>query len=125
MQPQEGHLGFQGTTQMIEAAAADKPAFFKDMAYYVSDVADDDFMKKFTSTFIIRDPPSPSSCTTSSTPSDSPRDRLRAAVQAVRAGREDHRRGPAVVDAEDLLIDAASVVKQYCERSASWTSPSR
>ena len=47
MQPQEGHpQTFEGTTEMIEAAAADKPVFFKDMAYYVSDVADEDFMKQ-------------------------------------------------------------------------------
>ena len=71
MQPQEGHpQTFEGTTEMIEAAAAgDKPVFFKDMAYYVSDVADEDYMKKFTNTFIILvTPPSRWSRTTSSTP---------------------------------------------------------
>ena len=57
MQPQEGHpRTFEGTLEMLETAAAEKPVFFKDMAYYVSDLADADFMKRFVNTFIIRDP---------------------------------------------------------------------
>lgn len=118
MQPQEGHpRTFEGTTEMIEAAAADKPVFFKDMAYYVSDVADEDFMKKFTNTFIIRDP----ALTLVSYHKLDPTVTLReigfeSQHKLFQLAREITGEVPAIVDAEDLLIDAASVVKQYCEK---------
>jgi hypothetical protein len=118
MQPQEGHpRTFEGTTEMIEAAATDKPVFFKDMAYYVSDVADEDFMKKFTNTFIIRDP----ALTLVSYHKLDPTVTLReigfeSQYKLFELAKKITGEVPAVVDAEDLLIDAGSVVKQYCEK---------
>ena len=102
---------------MIEAAGADKPVFFKDMAYYVSDVADEDFMKKFTNTFIIRDP----ALTLVSYHKLDPTVTLReigfeSQFKLFELAKKITGEVPAVVDAEDLLIDAGSVVKQYCEK---------
>ncbi len=119
MQPQEGHpQTFEGTTEMIEAAAADgKPVFFKDMAYYVSDVADEAYMQKFTNTFIIRDP----ALTLVSYHKLDPTVTLReigfeSQFKLFELAKKITGEVPAVVDAEDLLIDAASVVKQYSEK---------
>ena len=118
MQPQEGHpQTFDGTVEMIEAAGADKPVFFKDMAYYVSDDADEDFMKKFTNTFIIRDP----ALTLVSYHKLDPTVTLReigfeSQFKLFELAKKITGEVPAVVDAEDLLIDAGSVVKQYCEK---------
>ncbi len=118
MQPQEGHpRSFEGTLEMIEAAAADKPVFFKDMSYYVSDRADKDFMKRFVNTFIIRDP----ALTLVSYHKLDPGVTLReigfeSQFKLFELAKEITGEVPAVVDAEDLLIDAASVVEQYCEK---------
>ncbi len=87
------------------------------MAYYVSDVADEDFMKKFTNTFIIRDP----ALTLVSYHKLDPTVTLReigfeSQFKLFELAKKITGEVPAVVDAEDLLIDAGSVVKQYCEK---------
>jgi hypothetical protein len=109
---------FEGTLDMITGAAKQKPVFFKDMSYYVIERADDDFIKQFVNSFIIRDP----ALTLVSYYKLHPEFTLREAgfeSQFTMYERVKRLTGaePAVVDAEDLIADAASVVKQYCERT--------
>lgn len=119
MQPDPDHpRDFEGTLAMIEREAEAKPVFFKDMAYYVSDRADEDFMKRFVNTFIIRDP----ALTLVSYHKLDPTVTLReigfeSQFKLFELAEKITGEVPAVVDAEDLLIDAASVVKQYCEKA--------
>lgn len=94
-----------------------RPVFVKDMSYYVSDYihTDEDFIRRMTSTFLIRDPER-------SIPSYY---RLDPGVTLEEIGceaqwryfervRELTAQTPVVIDATDLAEDAAGTLRAYC-----------
>ena len=102
---------------MIRRAAETSPVFFKDMSYHAFAGADETLLKQFTNTFIIRHP----KYTLVSGQKMNPGFTLEEAgyetqfkmFEMVKKITGDV---PAIVDGEDLIADAHSVVSQYCER---------
>jgi hypothetical protein len=102
---------------MVKRAAEKKPVFFKDMSYHAFDGADEEFMKLFVNTFIIRDP----ALTLVSGHKMNPDFTLTEAgydtqFKMFEMVKKITGEVPAIVDAEDLIADAHSVVKQYSEK---------
>ena len=110
--PQE----YDETLAMIKTAAETKPVFFKDMSYHAFDGANEDFMKLFVNTFIIRDP----ALTLVSGQKMNPEFTLTEAgydsqFKMFEMVKKITGKVPAIVDAEDLIESPATVVRQYCE----------
>ena len=102
-------------TIMREAEAM--PVFFKDMSYHAFDGADEAFMGRFVNTFIIRHP----KYTLVSGQKMNPGFTLEEAgyetqFKMFEMVKKLTGKVPPIVDAEDLIADAAPVVKQYCEK---------
>jgi len=102
---------------MIRREAEKAPVFFKDMSYHAFAGADEAFMKQFVNTFIIRHP----KYTLVSGHKMNPGFTLEEAGYETQSKMFEMVKRitgevPAVVDGEDLIEDAASVVRQYCER---------
>lgn len=108
---------FDDIMAMIEREAKNKPVFFKDMSYHAFARADLDFMRKFTNTFIIRDPAitliSHYKLNPEFTMTEAGYETQFKMYEMVKkiSGQE-----PAIVDAEDLIEHPFSVVKGYCDR---------
>ena len=109
---------YEDIRSMILEAARTRPVFVKDMCYYVHDRIphDADFIRRMTSTFLIRDP-------ARSIPSYF---RLDPGVTLEEIGYEAQYRcferigeitgqAPVVVDAEDLAEDPAGTLRAYCQ----------
>jgi hypothetical protein len=101
---------------MIERAAAERPVFFKDMSYHAFAGADEEFMKMFTNTFIIRDP----AYTLVSGQKMNPGFTLEEAgyetqFKMYEMVKKLTGKVPPIVDAEDLIASPETVVKGYCE----------
>jgi hypothetical protein len=108
---------FEDILAMIEHEAESKPVFFKDMSYHAIARADLDFMRKFTNTFIIRDP----AITLISHYKLNPDFTMTEAgyesqFKMYEMVKEISEQEPAIVDAEDLIERPFSVVKGYSER---------
>ena len=114
----ERPASYEDVRSMILDAARTRPVFVKDMCYYVSDyiLADEHFIRRMTSTFLIRDPGR-------SIPSYH---RLDPGVTLEEIGceaqyrhfervRELTGRTPIVIDAADLAQDAAGTLRAYCQ----------
>ena len=110
-------MSYEGIRSTILAAARTRPVFVKDMCYYVADrIHDDtDFIRRITSTFLVRDP-------ARSIPSYF---RLDPGVTCEEIGCEAQYRcferigevtgrTPVVVDAADLARDPAGTLRAYC-----------
>ena len=108
---------YEAIRSRILEAARTRPVFVKDMCYYVHDrIHDDpDFIRRMTSTFLVRDP-------ARSIPSYF---RLDPGVTLEEIGceaqyrcferfREVTGRRPIVIDAADLADDPAGTVRAYC-----------
>ena len=108
---------YEDIRSMILETARTRPVFVKDMCYYVHDRIphDADFIRRMTSTFLIRDP-------AHSIPSYF---RLDPGVTLEEIGYEAQYRcferigeitgqAPVVVDAEDLAADPAGTLRAYC-----------
>ena len=108
---------YEGIRSMILEIAGTRPVFVKDMCYYIVDRIhhDVDFIRRMTSTFLIRDP-------ALSIPSYY---RLDPGVTLEEIGCEaQHRcferfaevtgRTPVVIDAADLAADPAGTLRAYC-----------
>jgi hypothetical protein len=94
----------------------EKPVYFKDMAYHVAAVMDDEFVSRFTNTFIIREPAPVISSLSSFWPDFTLEEtgyekQHRLFELAVQNGED-----PAVVDAADLTADPAATIRAYCEK---------
>jgi hypothetical protein len=94
--------------------AKEKPVFFKDMAYHVSGFITEEFVARFTNTFIIRDPTpviaSLSRFWPDFTLEETGYEQLhRLFGLAVENGEE-----PAIVDASDLIRNPEGTVAAYC-----------
>jgi hypothetical protein len=94
----------------------EKPVYFKDMAYHVADVMDEEFASRFTNTFIIREPAPVISSLNSFWPDftleEVGYEQLHRLFElAVHRGED-----PAVVDAADLTADPAATIRAYCEK---------
>ena len=113
----ERPASYEAIRLMILDTARTRPVFVKDMSYYVGDYihADTDFIRRMTSTFLIRDPER-------SIPSYY---RLDPGVTLEEIGceaqyrhfervREITARTPVVIDAADLAEDSAGTLRAYC-----------
>jgi hypothetical protein len=94
----------------------EKPVYFKDMAYHVAAVMDDEFVSRFTNTFIIREPAPVISSLSSFWPDFTLEEtgyekQHRLFELAVQNGED-----PAVVDAAYLTADPAATIRAYCEK---------
>jgi len=94
----------------------EKPVYFKDMAYHVAAVMDDEFVSRFTNTFIIREPAPVISSLSSFWPDFTLEEtgyeqQHRLFELGVENGED-----PAVVDAADLTADPAATIRAYCEK---------
>jgi hypothetical protein len=102
---------------MILREAEKAPVFFKDMSYHAFAGADEAFMSQFVNTFIIRHP----KYTLVSGQKMNPGFTLEEAgyetqFKMFEMVKKITGEVPAIVDGEDLVEDAAGVVKQYCEK---------
>lgn len=107
---------FSEIMAMILREAEEKPVFFKDMSYHPFSRADENFMRNFENTFIIRDP----AITLVSHYKLNPDFTLTEAgyesqYKMFEMVRNISDKMPAIVDAEDLIEKPFSVVKGYCE----------
>jgi hypothetical protein len=94
----------------------EKPVYFEDMAYHVAAVMDDEFVSRFTNTFIIREPAPVLSSLSSFWPDFTLEEtgyeqQHRPFEVAVENGED-----PAVVDAADLTADPTATIRAYCEK---------
>lgn len=107
---------FEAILEMIKRAAETSSVFFKDMSYHPIARADEEFMKLFENTFIIRDPAitliSHYKMNPDFTYAEAGFDSIYKMFQMVLAQTD---RIPAILDAEDLIENPYSVVKGYCE----------
>ncbi|MGQ0804749.1 MAG: sulfotransferase family protein [Actinomycetota bacterium] len=96
----------------LEATAAERPVFVKDMAYQVLGLVDDAFLARFVHSFLVRDPawtvPSLAAIWPDFTDEEVGSDALAALVERV----DD----PVIVDGDDLRRDPAGIVNQWCAR---------
>ena len=108
---------YEGIRSMVLEVARARPVFVKDMCYYIVDhIHDDvDFIRRMTSTFLVRDP-------AQSIPSYY---RLDPGVTLEEIGCEAQYRcferfaevtgrTPVVIDAADLAADPAGTLRAYC-----------
>src|SRR5574341_2652063 len=97
---------------MLEAAAAERPVFVKDMAYHVVGLIDDEFLARFDHSFLLRDPawtvPSLAAVWPDFTDEEVGFDALGALPARVH--------DPVVIDSDELRRDPACVIRQWCER---------
>ena len=94
----------------------EKPVYLKDMAYHLAGVMSEEFVSRFTNTFIIRDP----------APVIASLYRFWPDFTLEEAGYEQQHRlfdlavkngeDPAVVDAADLTADPEGTIRAYCEK---------
>jgi hypothetical protein len=101
---------------MIKREAEASPVFFKDMSYHAFAGADEEFMKLFVNTFIIRHP----KYTLVSGQKMNPGFTLEEAgyetqFKMFETVKKITGEVPAVVDGEDLVASAETVVKGYCD----------
>jgi hypothetical protein len=109
-------LDFEDILAMIEREAQTRPVFFKDMSYHAIAHADEDFMRKFANTFIIRDPaitlPSHYKLNPEFTLTEAGYESMDKMYEMVKRTSD---KEPAIVDGDDLIKDPFTVVKGYCD----------
>lgn len=100
----------------LRAAADDGPVFIKDFAHYVTHLLDDDFVAGFVHSFLIRDPAKVLPSMYDRWP-DFTIDEVGFAAQRALFDRVTERDGfpPPVIDADDVLDDAAAVTRAWCD----------
>jgi hypothetical protein len=94
----------------------EKPVYFKDMAYHLAGVMDQEYVSRFTNTFIIRNPAPVISSLSRFWPDftleeTGYEEQHRLFELAVETGED-----PAVVDAADLTADPEGMIRAYCEK---------
>ena len=113
-EPKEEYRYEQVLQQIL--SPAEKPAFFKDMAYHVAGHMDRDFAENFRNTFLIREPSQALSSFYKMWPDfsfeEAGYEQLhRLYSYATEAGQE-----AVVVDARDLSVDPEGTIGAYCEK---------
>jgi hypothetical protein len=100
--------------EQIENAAEDGPVFVKDMAYQAAEVLGPDLLKRFSNSFLVRDPAATLRSLATYWPDFTDEEagwlRLGEAADAVEALGDPL----VVVDADTLCADPAGVVAAYC-----------
>jgi hypothetical protein len=94
----------------------EKPVYFKDMAYHVADVMDEEFVSRFTNTFIIREPAPVISSLNSFWPDFTVEEVGYEQLHRLFELAVHHGEDPAVVDAADLTTDPAATIRAYCQK---------
>jgi hypothetical protein len=107
---------YDAIVAMIKREAEASPVFFKDMSYHAFAGADEEFMKLFVNTFIIRHP----KYTLVSGQKMNPGFTLEEAgyetqFKMFEMVKRITGEVPAIVDGEDLVANAETVVKGYCD----------
>lgn len=99
----------------LNDALVDGPVFIKDFAHYVTHLIDDDFLARFTHTFLIRDPAKVLPAVHDHWP-EFTLDEVGFAEQRMLFELVSERAGapPPVIDADDLLDDPHGVVSAWC-----------
>lgn len=113
-EPKEEYAHQQVLARLLEHR--EKPVFFKDMAYHVTDFMTREFVSAFTNTFIIRDP----------VPAIASLHKFWPDFTLEETGYEQQHRlfglavengeDPAIVDAADLTRDPERMIRAYCEK---------
>jgi Sulfotransferase domain len=102
--------------ERVEAAARRRPVFVKDMAYHVAGVASPGFARRFTNTFLIRDPARSLPSLARMWPDFTDEEAGYAALAALVGHAEAAGQDPVIVDSDDLCRDPESVVAAWCGR---------
>jgi len=107
---------YEQVAARIESACASGPVFFKDMAYHVSPVLSEDFLARYTNSFLIRDPrwtvPSMALIWPRVSLEEAGFHRLEEAFDLAQSSADAI---PPLLDTNDLLADPAGVVASWCE----------
>eukprot|EP00287_Rhodomonas_sp_CCMP768_P008911 CAMPEP_0196741550 /NCGR_PEP_ID=MMETSP1091-20130531/41058_1 /TAXON_ID=302021 /ORGANISM="Rhodomonas sp., Strain CCMP768" /LENGTH=235 /DNA_ID=CAMNT_0042087299 /DNA_START=163 /DNA_END=870 /DNA_ORIENTATION=+ len=109
---------YEDIKKEILAAAEKGPVFFKDMAYHPFQhiMGDDEFLKRLTNTFIIRDPADTINSHYAMNP-DLTREEVgyERQLQLFRRLEEVQGKAPILVDSEDLTTDPNQIIEAYCQ----------
>lgn len=107
---------YEQVAARIESACASGPVFFKDMAYHVSPVLSEDFLARYTNSFLIRDPrwtvPSMAVIWPRVSLEEAGFHRLEEAFDLAQSTADVI---PPLIDTHDLLADPARVTAAWCE----------
>ncbi len=107
---------YPGIKTHIGSAAKEKPVFFKDMsAHCFNEIfSDEDFLKRLTNTFLIRDPAKAIASYYAMNPDVTVAEVGLEQLCAVYEKASSLGHGPVVVDADDLEDDPEGVIRSYC-----------
>jgi len=100
----------------VVSRAKKRPVFFKDMSYHVIHHADENFLKNFTNTFLIRDPePTLLSHYRMNPDFTFEESGYETTYKLFEMAQKVEGKTPVVIDATDLENDPERIVKDYCE----------
>lgn len=110
---------YPGIRDHIEKAANEKPVFFKDMCAHCNEqlVGDNDFLKRITNTFLIRDPAKTIASFYAMNPKVTVAEiGLEQLAQVYTRVMAQEGEIPIVVDADDLENDPNGTINAYCRQ---------
>ena len=120
--PRKPGLNYDVVLDRMQAAAAKRPVFSKDMPQFTDHLWRDDFLDNFEHSFLIRDPAKVLASLQRSwaklnddqgfTRNEIGFDEQRALFDLLHGK---HGRPPVVIDSDDLLADPPTMVARYCE----------
>ena len=102
--------------ERVEEAARRRPVFVKDMAYHAVGIASPAFLRRFTNTFLIRDPARSLPSLARMWPDFTDDEAGFAAVAELVARVDAIGQDVVVVDSDDLCRDPAGLVEAWCTR---------
>ncbi|MDJ1183389.1 hypothetical protein [Roseofilum casamattae] len=106
---------YQKTWQKLQQNSGDRGVFVKDMAYYVSHLANKDFLSIFENTFLIRDPAKMLPSLYNEWPDFTLEEAGYAELYNVfERVRQMSGKTPVVIDSDDLVQNPELTVKAYC-----------
>ncbi len=100
----------------IEAAAEERPVFVKDMAYQAADLLGPDLLKRFSNSFLVRDPAATLRSLAKRWPDFTDEEGGWAALDQAADAVESLGDDLVVVDADTLCSDSPTVVRAWCDR---------
>nr|VFJ61074.1 MAG: hypothetical protein BECKFM1743A_GA0114220_102783 [Candidatus Kentron sp. FM]VFJ61561.1 MAG: hypothetical protein BECKFM1743C_GA0114222_102953 [Candidatus Kentron sp. FM]VFK13662.1 MAG: hypothetical protein BECKFM1743B_GA0114221_102903 [Candidatus Kentron sp. FM] len=116
--PREGPKSYEEVKSHIIDASEDKPVFFKDMCYHCHDhiINDDEFLKRLTNIFLIRDPiksiPSHFNINPNAVLDEMGYEKEFNIFHKVASLTGTF---PMVIDTRDLIANPHGIVKRYCD----------
>ncbi|MEO0367873.1 MAG: sulfotransferase family protein [Pseudomonadota bacterium] len=109
-------LTLESVWQTLQEAAKHAPVFSKDFPHYISTIADDEFLRQFNHSFLIRDPAKSISSMYKHWP-DFHADEVALKEQRALFDQLTKLLGhpPPLIDSDDLLANPEAIVKAWCE----------